>query len=1046
MLSLLVRRLVGAGGTVPVLLSGLLIASGQFVSAAQGQEPQGETEKRKPLTTAAEPAKHEAPLPPITVVSKPGQEGGEAQIAATGPKGKPRKIAPHAVAAWRVRGPYGALVIVVEPAKHELPKRYVLRYYDLDSGRRRVLGTVSFSSATLTETKTTDDNWAFALTGSDAQGSSVMVVGDDQAIPGRILNASSPTFHDDGHTITYASNGESKKARLGVLLGSELHEIYTPPRTMQAAPKYMQVFPNGDALVELENSSIVKGRWTTNGETLDLSGARATYSVPIADLVPIKGVPAGQRFGVRLTQELSSKSTHEGDTVKAVSITPVVVDGEIMIPQGSKFEGTVVQADSIGWGFKHETASLTIRWSRATTPDGHTLEIDARVYQVENAQEKVTDQGKIQGIRSTGTIGHSVENGVLSLAGIDPVAYIFASASGSAVLGFAEPEILYHGGTELILENVKPLVTATVYPPSVLPMEHNDVGRQELQAFVKELPYRTRTKGSNKVSDVTNLVFIGDAAALQRAFAAAGWLPTDDLYAASTFRTVKTLTGNQTYTQAPMSVLLLDERPPLFTLSKTTNTFSSRHHLRVFPTDKRYAGATVLTSSSTQDIGIAFSRKQRTFIHVIDQHIDNERSKVVNDLMYTGCVDSLDMVERPWVPKDGYNSTGDRLLTDGEAAVVRINACNDPKQTPATPAVAPERPQRIVRDTSLTIRNGLYRGNLIYQGISGAFKVKDFLKSSSELPPDTGSWRKTDASGSNYRGYGSNPGLRHRETGEPDLTPTPEDLALIEKAKESHRWDPPRYEFALQGGYMHMRESYLSAVGVVEYSSDPNKDTYFLFLADNVGDGWAAGGSVTVNSWKHFSNEFSYFRQQVKYELGTIDATIPAGVEQVFGDDDVETFPIGLVTRQFEYNLLIHPTRPTSRWRPYVAVGPVLQLIALNGAPLKKPAGPFTLGLKNIGLIKAAFDFGNTPPLDGGGMFRIGMQYGGGVKYRVTPRMMLRADFRETWTKNPDIIANSYEDFDSHDLDDTYDTQIIRVGPEKKFLQDRFTVGVAFTF
>ena len=52
----------------------------------------------------------------------------------------------------------------------------------------------------------------------------------------------------------------------------------------------------------------------------------------------------------------------------------------------------------------------------------------------------------------------------------------------------------------------------------------------------------------------------------------------------------------------------------------------------------------MLTASSTQDIGIAFSRKQKTFIHVIDEHIDNERSKIVNDLVFTGCVESLDMV------------------------------------------------------------------------------------------------------------------------------------------------------------------------------------------------------------------------------------------------------------------------------------------------------------------------------------------------------------------------------------------------------------------
>jgi hypothetical protein len=60
--------------------------------------------------------------------------------------------------------------------------------------------------------------------------------------------------------------------------------------------------------------------------------------------------------------------------------------------------------------------------------------------------------------------------------------------------------------------------------------------------------------------------------------------------------------------------------------------------------------------------------------------------------------------------------------------------------------------------------------------------------------------------------------------------------------------------------------------------------------------------------------------------------------------------------------------------------------------------------------------------------------------------MMLRADWRETWAKNPDIIANSYEDYEDPDLDESYSTEVFRVGPEKKFIKDRFTLGVAFTF
>jgi hypothetical protein len=113
------------------------------------------------------------------------------------------------------------------------------------------------------------------------------------------------------------------------------------------------------------------------------------------------------------------------------------------------------------------------------------------------------------------------------------------------------------------------------------------------------------------------------------------------------------------------------------------------------------------------------------------------------------------MVERPWVPRDAYNSTGDRLVTDGEAAVVRLNNCDHPHTTPTPPAPAPNRTERATRDTSLTIRSDVYRGNFIYMGIAGALQARNYFKSSNELPPDTGVWRKTDASGADYKGLGS---------------------------------------------------------------------------------------------------------------------------------------------------------------------------------------------------------------------------------------------------------------------------------------------------
>jgi hypothetical protein len=541
-------------------------------------------------------------------------------------------------------------------------------------------------------------------------------------------------------------------------------------------------------------------------------------------------------------------------------------------------------------------------------------------------------------------------------------------------------------------------------------------------------------------SDITNLIFIGKPDSLRRAFEAAGWTTADQLTAAATFQTVKTLTGNQTYTQAPMSMLLLGDDQPLFTLQKTTNTFSSRHHLRVFQTGETFDGEPVLTASSTQDIGIAFSYKQKTFIHVIDQYLDNERSKVTNDLEFTDCVDSIDRVPRPWVPQDAYNSTGDRLRTDGAAAVLKINDCANPHATPAT--VAPRAPlfERSERNTMLTIKDTLYRGNLIYTGISGGIKIHSYLSNQGELGEDTGNWRKSDAQGNQYRLAGTAPHLLRRKGPGPNTPSGQNEPDAEAKARiAAHRWDPPHYEIALNLGYSRYRTPDLEFTQV--FLESPGKTTYGISLYDAVGDGWAASISLTLNSWKWVSNEFAYSRQQTKFNLGEISASSDPNEPS-----SVDTRLVGLVTRQAEYNMLFHLRPRESRWRPYIAAGPVLQLIALSNAPLKQPAGYFRLGLSNIGLIKAAFDFGNTAPLNGGGIFQFGLQYGGGIKYRVRPRITLRGDFRETWAKNPSIIRDSYLGYVPEGLDDTYTTDVINFKPLAKYFQQRATVGVAFTF
>jgi opacity protein-like surface antigen len=118
----------------------------------------------------------------------------------------------------------------------------------------------------------------------------------------------------------------------------------------------------------------------------------------------------------------------------------------------------------------------------------------------------------------------------------------------------------------------------------------------------------------------------------------------------------------------------------------------------------------------------------------------------------------------------------------------------------------------------------------------------------------------------------------------------------------------------------------------------------------------------------------------------------------------------------------------------------------LDDAPIKKAPSYFRLGLSNIGLLSAAYNFGSTPPLEGGGIFQAGLNYGGGMRYRVSSRWMIRMDYRETLTSQPDFWTKSKNSILSNiELDNA---TLTFVGPQfaAAMRQQRVGGGVSFTF
>jgi hypothetical protein len=378
-------------------------------------------------------------------------------------------------------------------------------------------------------------------------------------------------------------------------------------------------------------------------------------------------VPSGTHIQARLTTKVSSLTAKPKDPLEAVVIAPVAVAGQFLIPAGAKLSGTVTEV--LNSTKPDERSTLTLAFTDLDI-DGAKYKIAARVSAVDNARESVSDEGVLTGILSGETISGRIDAGLNKLAErASGFAGVLATVK-KAVMNTAESDITYEAGTDFELVLTAPLELKQASGPGpaakLAPIANEDA----LYDFVNRQPFQTWAENPSKPSDITNLMLIGTQEQIVRAFHEAGWANAAALSTDSKFETFRAIASQRGYKEAPVSVLLLEKRPPDLVFEKLTNTFAQRHHLRVWRRPDSFGGNPVWVVAATHDTGIDFSEQNHTFIHKIDSAIDHERAKVVNDLLFTGRVRSVALVERPAVPQSGQNATGDSLTTDAKMAIL----------------------------------------------------------------------------------------------------------------------------------------------------------------------------------------------------------------------------------------------------------------------------------------------------------------------------------------------------------------------------------------
>jgi len=390
---------------------------------------------------------------------------------------------------------------------------------------------------------------------------------------------------------------------------------------------------------------------------------------------------------------------------------------------GSPVEGVVRSKRKVGWGIRHETAALELEFNHATATAGATVAFTARVEEVENARELVRS-GVIHGVRSSNTFQGSINSRLIRLPTWNPYSAPVSLAFKATFPIFPEPEIYYPAGTDMRL-----LTTTEIsFAPEKDNIRHgasSDAKPESdwLDQLVAPLPWRvTTTKNVN--ADLLNLVFVGSEDQVKSAFREAGWHNADPVSMHAWLKNLYALLNNSGYAEQPMTTFLLNGKPEDMNWQKDLNSYDRRDHLRIWEWPSQEAGGSLWVASSTRDMRAVLAVKYRAFVHHIAPDIDEERSIVIRDLKFAGCVHSVSYVSRPEMPTITFNSTGDIVRTDGSVAVVILQDCRPAHPQPNSNSNGGSfRPGnyafRYIRRQILTFRSDIWRANIIY----GAYDV-----------------------------------------------------------------------------------------------------------------------------------------------------------------------------------------------------------------------------------------------------------------------------------------------------------------------------------
>ena len=383
-------------------------------------------------------------------------------------------------------------------------------------------------------------------------------------------------------------------------------------------------------------------------------------------------LPAGTHIPIRFVQRVTSGRDTVGTAVLVQTMGAVVRDSCVIVPPYLRAKGHVVVSKGGGRFGRH--GRLGLRFDSLEIRPGRWAAISAVLDTLEYAPRGgLVDSGLVSsGKTSIAGVGRQlVPAGVAAAVDLDavPVAVLggFSLVRRGPPMRIMSGEI---GGIRLT-------------EPLVLPNEdrceplaaHREL--TEMPALPKFVP-RSENRAGTELGDPFNLLMLGTSVEIDSAFRAVGWLPTQKRSFLTVTREVTAAIASRPAMTAPVSTQYFEGRHQDLAYELAGPNVRIRHHIRIWLLDSL---SLVWVGAANKDVGVIFKPWEPQATHRIESHIDGERDRVVHDLEASGCGDLLDYMRLPGAVTEARNVSGQKVVSDGRTAVVRLRRC-DPGDTP----------------------------------------------------------------------------------------------------------------------------------------------------------------------------------------------------------------------------------------------------------------------------------------------------------------------------------------------------------------------------